>query len=134
MITSAIGTTTLFAALKVASGKVIGRHYKRRRRVEFHDFMNRGVADYPEREIHVVLTISTQKHNLDMWLKRHKNAHFQYTPTHATWLGQVEIWFSILTGQSLNGASFTSVKELIEHTDAFIARYNQVSRPFVRTI
>ena len=128
------GTTTLFAALNVASGKAIGRHYKRRRRAEFLDFMNRAVAAHPKREIHVVLdNLSTHKPTRDMWLKRHRNVHFHYTPTHASWLSQIEIWFSILTGQSLNGASFTSVKELIEHIDAFIERYNQTARPFVWT-
>ena len=128
------GTTTLFAALNVASGKVIGRHYKRRRRVEFLDFMNRVVAAYPEREIHVVLdNLSTHKPTRDTGLNRHSNVHFHYTPTHASWLSQIEIWFSILTGQSLNGASFTSVKELIEHIDAFIERYNKTARPFVWT-
>jgi transposase len=128
------GTTTLFAALNVASGKIVGRHYKRRRRVEFLDFMNRVVAAYPEREIHVVLdNLSTHKPTRDMWLKRHRNVHFHYTPTHASWLSQIEIWFSILTGQSLNGASCTSVKALIEHIDTFIERYNQTARPFVWT-
>ena len=128
------GTTTLFAALNVASGKVVGRHYKRRRRVEFLDFMNRVVAAYPEREIHVVLdNLSTHKPTRDTWLNRHSNVHFHYTPTHASWLSQIEIWFSILTGQSLNGASFTSVKELIEHIDAFIERYNKTARPFLWT-
>ena len=128
------GTTTLFAALNVGSGEVVGRHYKRRRRVEFLDFMNRVVAAYPEREIHAVLdNLSTHKPNRDMWLKRHKNVHLHYTPTHASWLSQVEIWFSILTTQSLSGASFTSVKDLIAHIDAFIERYNQTAKPFLWT-
>ena len=128
------GTTTLFAALNVESGEVVGRHYKRRRRVEFLDFMNRVVAAYPERQIHVVLdNLSTHKPTRDMWLKRHKNVHLHYTPTHASWLSQIEIWFSILTGQSLSGASFASVKDLIAHIDAFIERYNQTARPFVWT-
>ena len=78
------GTTTLFAALNVASGEVVGRHYKRRRRVEFLDFMNRVVAAYPGREIHVVLdNLSTHKPTRDTWLNRHNNVHFHYTPTHA---------------------------------------------------
>ena len=128
------GTTTLFAALNVASGEVVGRHYKRRRRVEFLDFMNRVIAAYPEREIHVVLdNLSTHKPNRDMWLKRHKNVHLHYTPTHASWLSQIEIWFSILTGKSLSGASFTSVEQLVAHIDAFIADYNQTARRFVWT-
>jgi transposase len=128
------GTTTLFAALNVANGEVVGRHYKRRRRVEFLDFMNRVVAAHPQREIHVVLdNLSTHKPTRDMWLKRHKNVHLHYTPTHASWLSQVEIWFSILAAKSLNGASFTSVSGLVAHIDAFIADYNQTARPFVWT-
>ena len=74
-------------------------------------------------------TISPLKPNRDMWLKRHKNVHLHYTPTHASWLSQIEIWFSILTGKSLSGASFTSVAPI----DAFIAHYNQTTRPFVWT-
>ena len=128
------GTTTLFAALNVGSGEVVGRHYKRRCRVEFLDFMNRVVAAYPERQIHVVLdNLSTHKPTRDMWLKRHKNVHFHYTPTHASWLSQIEIWFSVLTTRSLNGASFASVKELVVHINAFIEHYNHTARPFLWT-
>jgi len=125
------GTTTLFAALEVATGKVTGRHYKRRRRVEFLDFMNRVVADYPEREIHVILdNLSTHKPKRDLWLARHRNVHFHYTPTHTSWLNQIEIWFSILSGKSLDGASFHSVDELKAHINSFIASYNEDARPF----
>lgn len=128
------GTTTLFAALELSSGKVVGRHYNRRRRVEFLDFMNKVVADFSHREIHVVLdNLSTHKPKRDMWLKRHKNVHFHFTPTHASWLNQVEIWFSILSGKSLDGASFQSVPELVAHVEAFIADYNETARPFVWT-
>ncbi|MGH7262039.1 MAG: IS630 family transposase [Nitrospiraceae bacterium] len=128
------GTTTLFAALDLASGAVVGRHYKKRRRVEFLDFMNQVVTAYPGREIHVVLdNLSTHKPKRDMWLKRNKNVHFHYTPTHASWLNQIEIWFSILARKSLDGASFTSVPELIQHIDAFISDYNKTARPFVWT-
>jgi hypothetical protein len=59
--------------------------------------------------------------------------HFHYTPTHASWTNQVEIWFSILQGQSLKGASFSSVAGLIEHIDCFIASYNEGAKPFVWT-
>src|SRR5436190_3933989 len=128
------GTTTLFAALEVATGKVTGRHYKRRRRVEFLDFMNKVVADYPEREIHVILdNLSTHKPKRDLWLARHPNVHLHYTPTHTSWLNQIEIWFSILSGKSLNGASFQTVHQLKTHIDAFIESYNEQARPFVWT-
>ncbi len=62
-----------------------------------------------------------------------QNVHLHYTPTHASWLSQIEIWFSILTGKSLSGASFTSVEQLVAHIDAFIADYNQTARRFVWT-
>jgi transposase len=128
------GTTTLFAAIDIATGQVTGRHYKRRRRVEFLDFMNKVVADRPGREIHVILdNLSTHKPKRDMWLARHKNVHFHYTPTHTSWLNQIEIWFSILSGKSLDGASFNSVEQLMTHINSFIAAYNLDARPFVWT-
>jgi transposase len=128
------GTTTLFAALEVATGKVVGRHYRRRRRIEFLDFMNRVVAAYPDRELHVILdNLSTHKPRRDQWLARHRNVHFHYTPTHGSWLNQIEIWFSILAGRSLKGASFAGRSELIAHIDSFIADYNERADPFVWT-
>ena len=128
------GTTTLFAAFDVRHGTVIGRHYQRRRRVEFLDFMNRVVAVYPDRELHVILdNLSTHKPKRDMWLARHKNVTFHYTPTHSSWLNQVEIWFSILARLSLKGASFTGVPQLIQHISDFIAAYNQEAKPFIWT-
>ncbi len=92
------GTTTLFAAFDL-TGKVQGMHTQRRRREEFVAFMNRVVAAYPGHELHVVLdNLSTHKPKHDAWLSRHPNVHFHFTPTHASWLNQVEVWFSILSG------------------------------------
>jgi transposase len=128
------GTSTLFAAFEVATGKITAAHKNRRRRVEFLDFMNDIVADHPDTAIHVILdNLNTHKPKNDRWLKRHPDVHFHFTPTRASWLNQVEIWFSILEGKSLRGASFTSVKHLREHIDAFIAAYNQHAKPFVWT-
>ena len=128
------GTTTLFAALNVADGKVVGRHYKRRRRIEFLDFMNTVVSEYSDREVHVILdNLSTHKPKRDLWLARHPNVHLHYTPTHTSWLNQIEIWFSILSGKSLNGASFETVQQLKAHINAFIADYNEQARPFAWT-
>jgi transposase len=125
------GTTTLFAALEVATGQIKVRHSKRRRRPEFLDFMNRIVADYPEQEIHVVLdNLSTHKPKRDRWLARHKTVHFHFTPTHASWLNQIEIWFSILARSALKGASFASVRQLRQAIDAFIEAYNPTATPF----
>jgi len=127
------GTTTLFAALEVATGKVLATHSKRRRRVEFLGFMNSVVAAFPDRELHVIVdNLNTHKKN-EHWLKKHSKVHFHFTPTRASWLNQVEIWFSVLQGQSLSGASFTTVQQLQEHIDAFIGKYNQRAKPFVWT-
>ena len=125
------GTTTLFAALDVVTGLVKGGHYKRRRRIEFLDFMNKIVADYPEQEIHVILdNLNTHKPKNDMWLKKHKNVHFHFTPTSASWLNQIECWFSILSRSALNGASFTSPQQIRQAIDDFIEVYNQDAAPF----
>ena len=127
------GTTTLFAALDLATGKVAATHKKRRRRVEFLAFMDDIVALYPDKEIHAVLdNLNTHKKN-EAWLEAHPNVHFHFTPTRASWLNQVEIWFSILAGKSLRGASFTSIDQLRQHIDDFIARYNADASPFAWT-
>jgi len=67
------------------------------------------------------------------WLKAHPNVQFHFTPTSASWLNQVEVWFSILQGQSLSGASFTRLQQLQQHIDAYIKAYNQQAEPFVWT-
>src|SRR6187397_3594244 len=125
------GTTTLFAALEVATGKIIATHSKRRRRVEFLDFMDSVTSAFPDRQLHVILdNLNTHKKN-EHWLKAHPNVQFHFTPTSASWLNQVGVWFSILQGQSLSGASFTSLKQLQEHIDAYINAYNDKAEPFV---
>ena len=127
------GTTTLFAAFEVATGKVTGAHKKRRRRKEFLAFMDEVVATYPKTRLEVILdNLNTHKKN-EEWLARHPLVTFHYTPTRASWLNQVEGWFSILQGQSLTGASFTSVEQLKKHIDAFIESYNEDAEPFVWT-
>jgi transposase len=89
-----------------------GHGTARRRRLKFLDFMNRMVKPYQSNEIHVVLdNLSTHKPNLDRWLARHPNVHFHHTPTHASWLNQIEIWFSTLSAKSLKGGSFRSVPQ-----------------------
>ncbi len=125
------GTTTLFAALEVASGMVKVGHYPRRRRREFLDFMNQVVAQYPEKELHVILdNLNTHKPKHDHWLSKHPTVHFHYTPTHASWLNQIEVWFSILWRQALKGLSVTSFRKLRQAIDDFIAAYTQTVHPF----
>jgi len=126
------GTTTLFAALDTATGLVEAGHYKRRRRREFLDFMNEIVRRHPpDVELHVILdNLNTHKPKDDRWLARHPNVHFHYTPTHASWLNQIEIWFSILARQALKGRSFTSPRELRQAISEFVEAYNQDAAPF----
>jgi transposase len=125
------GTTTLFAALEVATGMVQVGHFSRRRRREFLAFMNEVVSSYPRQEIHVVLdNLSSHKPKMDGWLSRHNNVHFHYTPTHASWLNQIEIWFSILVRQALRGGNFTSPRQVREAIDRFIEAHNEKAAPF----
>jgi transposase len=127
------GTTTLFAALEVATGQVIAAHSKRRRRVEFLGFMKHVVATFPDRELHVILDNLNTHNKCERWLKKRPKVHFHFIPTRSSWLNQIETWFSILQNQSLSGASFTTVAELQEHIDAFISAYNQTATPFAWT-
>lgn len=126
------GTTNLFAGLNVATGQVKTGHYARKRRREFLDFMNQLVADYPpELDIHVILdNYATHKPKHDRWLKRHPNVHFHFTPTHASWLNQVEVWFSILSRRALRGGSFTSPRQVREAIERFTEVYNPNAQPF----
>ena len=125
------GTTTLFAALEVSTGLVKTGHYKRRRRREFLDFMKDVVASYPDKEIYIILdNLNTHKPKDDRWLKRYENVRFFYTPTHASWLNQVEIWFSILWKQALRGANFTSPHQVRKAIDDFTAVHNETAAPF----
>jgi transposase len=125
------GTTTLFAALDIATGQVLVGHYNRRRRREFLDFMNRIVKQNPDREIHVVVdNLNTHKPKRDRWLARHPNVHFHFTPTYSSWLNQVEVWFSILMEQALKGLSLTRAKELRDAIDRYVNAYNPKAAPF----
>jgi len=125
------GTTTLFAALEVATGQVKVKHYSRRRRREFLDFMNSIVAQYHNIELHVVLdNLSTHKPKHDKWLARHPNVHFHYTPTHASWLNQVECWFSILWRQALRGLNATSPRDVRKTIDIFTQAHCEDAHPF----
>ncbi len=125
------GTTTLFAALDVVTGQVKEGHYKRRRRREFLQFMNEVLTDYGHREIHVILdNLNTHKPKKDRWLAKHENVHFHFTPTHASWLNQVETWFSILSRQAIKGANFTSPQDVRNAIDRFVAVYNRDAAPF----
>jgi hypothetical protein len=125
------GTTTLFAALEAATGLVKTAHHKRRRRREFLDFMNELISEWPDRDIYVILdNLSTHKPQEDRWLRKHPRVHFHFTPTHASWLNQIETWFSILQRRVLKGASFSSPRQLRMAIDRFTQSYNKRAVPF----
>lgn len=125
------GTLNLFAALRVATGEVQTSTTTLKRRDEFLAFMDAVVAESPEgKELHVILDNYCTHKKCDIWLEAHPNVHFHFTPTSASWLNQVEIWFGILSRKALRGASFKSIESLREAIDAFIAAYNPTAKPF----
>lgn len=124
-------TTTRFAALEAATGLVEAGHLNRRRRGEFLLFVNEGVASYPHKEVHVILdNLNTHKPKTDHWLSRHRDVHFHYTPIHASWLNQIETWFSILSRRALKGVSFTSPRQVRQAIDRFLEVHNKNAAPF----
>jgi len=130
------GTTTLFAALDIAEGTLIGECYPRHRHKEFLRFLNlvnRGISK--TKEVHVILdNYSTHKHvNVAKWLKRHWLFKLHFTPTSASWLNLIEIWFGILQKKQIRRSVFCSVKDLITKIKAFIKRHNKNAKPFVWT-
>ena len=101
------GTTNLFAALNVATGQVRAQCFPRKRREEFLQFLDSVTACHPRKEIHIILdNLSVHKLKPDHpWIKRHPTVRFHFTPTHASWLNQIEVWFSILSRAALKEKS-----------------------------
>jgi transposase len=126
------GTLNLFAALEVATGAIHTQITKRKRRIEFLEFMNKIMAEIPEdKEIHVIMDNYCIHKRNEAWLIAHPNVFFHFTPTSASWLNQVEIWFSIFSRKALKGASFQSTDHLRKAIDAFVAAYCPTAKPFV---
>jgi len=125
------GTLNLFAALDVATGQIKTSKTTLKRREEFLQFMDQVVADSPpEAELHVILDNYCTHKKCDAWLAKNPRVQFHFTPTSASWLNQVEIWFGIMSRKALRGASFNSVEELSKAIDAFVAAYNPAAKPF----
>ncbi|MFA5818114.1 MAG: IS630 family transposase [Bacteroidales bacterium] len=125
------GTLNLFAALQVASGFIKGKITKHKTREDFLEFMDSIVSEYgKEKELHVIMdNYCTHKRN-ETWLEKNPNVYFHYTPTSASWLNMVEIWFGILSIKSLKGASFHSTDALGQHITCFLENYNKHCNPF----
>ena len=129
------GTTSLYAALEIATGEVTGACYPQHRHQEFLAFLNQLIRAYPRRALHVVLDNSSTHSTPEVkaWLQRHKRVHFHFTPTSASWMNMVELWFSILTKQQVRRGVYHDVPELITTIELFIEGYNQRAQPFVWT-
>jgi putative transposase len=127
------GTTTLFAALDIANGQVLTACKNRHRHQEYLQFLKQVDASVPpDMAIHLVVdNYATHKHpGVKRWLAAHPRYQVHYTPTYASWLNQVEIWFNIITQRAIRRGTFKSVKDLIAKIEQFVAEYNCNSHPF----
>jgi len=130
------GTTTLFAALDVASGKVIGQLHRRHRATEFLKFLAHLDASVPaEADVHVVMdNYGTHKTpTVKRWFSRHPRFHPHFTPTSSSWINQVERWFAEITRKQIRRGTHRSTRELEQAIRAYLATYNQNPRPFAWT-
>ena len=129
------GTTTLFAALEVATGTITDRCYDRHGKAEFLDFLKLVAKTHPRRRLHVVLdNYHTHKHNdINRWLAKNPRITLHFTPTSGSWLNLVEVFFGIITTQAIRRGSFDNVKQLVAAIRAFIDGYNNRCRPFIWT-
>ncbi len=130
------GTTTLFAALDIATGRILTSCKKRHRHQEYLQFLKQVDTNVPpDLGIHLVVdNYSTHKHpKIKRWLALHPRYQVHYTPTYASWLNQVEIWFNLITQRAIRRGTFKSVKELIAKIEQFVNHYNRDSHPFIWT-
>ncbi len=130
------GTTTLFAALNVATGEVLAQCKPRHRHQEFLQFLGHIEANVPQDlDIHLVVdNYGTHKQpKVKQWLAKRPRFHIHFTPTYASWLNQVEIWFNIITRKAIRRGSFRMVKELIARIETYTAKWNDKAQPFVWT-
>src|SRR5215203_5019098 len=120
------GTTTLFAALEVATGKVTDACYPRHTNDEFLRFLKQVAKAYPQVKLHIVCdNYGTHKHpRVQAWLTKNPRITMHYTPTSGSWLNMVEIFFGIITRQAIRRGTFTSVKDLIAAIETFIDGWN----------
>jgi transposase len=130
------GTTTLFAALEILQGRVVGQCYKRHRHQEFLKFLKRLDQEFPgEISLHLVMdNYGTHKHpRVQAWLKRHPRVVPHFVPTSSSWLNLVERWFGELTNKRIRRGSFVSVDDLQKAIEDFMVGWNQNPKPFVWT-
>jgi len=127
------GTTTLFAALDIATGRVLTQCKPRHRHQEFLQFLRQIDANVPqELDVHLILdNYGTHKHpKVRRWLAARLRYHVHYTPTYSSWLNQVEMWFNLITQRAIRRGAFRSVKQLVEKIEHFVRQHNRSARPF----
>jgi transposase len=129
------GTTTLFAALEIATGKVTAATRPRHRHREFLRFLKQVAKAYPDRELHLVMDNYAAHKRVEVrrWLEANPRVHVHFTPTSASWLNLVEVWFGIIERQAIHRGTFRSVKELNAKIRTFIDGWNDRCHPFVWT-
>ena len=129
------GTTTLFAALEIATGRVTDACYDRHRNDEFLAFLKVVAKAYPRRQLHLVVdNYQTHTHPaVNAWLAKHPRIQLHFTPTSASWLNLVEVFFSIISRQAIRRGSYTSVRDLTTAIRRFIDGWNTRCHPFVWT-
>lgn len=129
------GLTSLYAALEVATGHVLGACTPRHTGADFLAFLRQVTRRYRSGDLHIVLDNSATHSTPAVrgWLAKHPRVHFHFTPTGASWLNMVEAWFSILTRKSVRRGSFETVRALVRHIEGYIAEWNTHPTPFVWT-
>ncbi len=126
------GTLKLFAALEGAAGSARGKETEQKRRVEFMAFMEELLEDYPEdNEIHVIADNRRIQKKNNECIRKHPNVHFHFTPTSASWLNTVDIWFAIFSRKALRGADFKNNAQLRTAIEAYLEACSETTKPFV---
>ena len=129
------GTTTLFAALEIATGQVTGLCKNRHRHQEFLAFLKHVARAYPDRELHLVMDNYAAHKRIEIrdWLTANPRIQVHFTPTSGSWLNLVEVWFGIIERQAIRRGAFPSVRDLMIKIRAFIDGWNRRKHPFIWT-
>jgi transposase len=129
------GTSTLFAALDIGTGKVTGTCLPRHRHQEFLRFLRQVARAYPRQQLHLVMdNYAAHKHPaVKTWLAANPRIHVHFTPTSASWMNLVEVWFGIIERQAIHRGTFSSVRDLTTKIRAFIDGWNTRCHPFTWT-
>lgn len=129
------GVVSLFAAMDLGSGRIVGECREQHTGADFLQFLKRLARTFRKHDLHLVLDNSSIHTTpaVRAWLETHPHVHFHFTPKGASWMNLVEAWFSVLTRKSIRRGSFDTVRQLIRHIDHYVAHWNEDPTPFVWT-